>query len=107
MRIVLSESGLVAEDAVAASVVALWNVVEVAVLWHVDVAVGLSMRSVLLSMLWAAISQSNLVVLVMVHVLFSSPGLLHQVSSSFLAFILSRRCHPNMLFRTFDRCCSM
>ena len=87
MRIVLSASGLVAEDAVVAlSVVVLWHVVAVAVLWHVVVAVVLSMWSVLSSLLWPSVVQSDPVVLVVVHVFFSSVGLLHQVSSSFLAF---------------------
>ena len=49
------------------------------------VAVVPSVKSVLLSLLWAVVVQPDLVVLVVVHVLFSSPGLLHQVSSSFLA----------------------
>ena len=53
------------------------------------VAVVPSVKSVLMSQLWAAVVQSDLVVLVVVHVLFSSPGLLHQVSSSFLAFLFS------------------
>ena len=44
------------------------------------------MESVLISLSWAAAVQSDLVVLVVVHVFFSSPDLLHHVSSSFLAF---------------------
>ena len=87
MKIVLSASGLVAEDAVVAvSVVVMRSVVAVAVLWHVVVAAPPSIRSILLSLLWAAVVQSDLVVLVVVHVALSSPCLLHQVSSSFLAF---------------------
>ena len=75
VRIVLSASGPVAEDAVGAvCVVVMCSVVAVAVLWHV-VAVVLSIRSVLLSLLWAAVVQSDLVVAVAVRV--------HQVSSSF------------------------
>ena len=83
---VLSASGLLVEDAVVAvSVVLQWPVVAVAVPWHVVVAVVSSVMSVLMSLLWAAVFQSDLVVLVMVHVLLSSPGRLRQVSSSFLA----------------------
>ena len=87
VRIVLPASGLVAEaPVVTVSVVVLWPVVAVAVLWHVVVAVVPSIRSVLLSLLWVAVVQSGLVVLVMVHVLFSSPSLLCQVSPPLLAF---------------------
>ena len=86
--IVLSASGLVAEDAVVAvSVVVMWSVVAVAVLWHVVVAAVVpSTRSMLLSLLCAAVTQSDLVDLVVVHVPSSSLGVLHHVSSSFLAF---------------------
>ena len=94
MRIALSASGLVAEDAVVAvSVVILWLVIAIAVMWHVFaiaamwqvvVAVVPSARSVLLCRLSGAVVQSDIVVWVVVHVLFSSPGLLQQVSSSFL-----------------------
>ena len=61
---------------VAVSVVVLWPVVDVAVLWHVVVAVVPSMESVLKSLMRAAAVQFDLVVLVVVHVLFSSQGLL-------------------------------
>ena len=49
----------------------------IAVLWHVVVAVVPLIESVLLSLSWAAVVQPDLVVLVEVHVLFSSLGLLH------------------------------
>ena len=65
----MSASGLVAEDAVFAVSVVLRSVVAVAVPWHVVVAVLPSIRSVLLSLFWAAVVQSDLVVLVEVHVL--------------------------------------
>ena len=59
MRIVLSASGLVAEDTVVSvSVVVLWLVVVVAVLWHVVVVVP-SVRWVSLSLLWAAVVQAD------------------------------------------------
>ena len=96
VRIALSASGLVTEDALLAGSVVLRPVVVVAVLWHVVVAVVPTVKSVLLTFLWAAVVQSDLVVLVVVHVLFWSPGLLHQVSSSFLAF-LSMRVMPSEL----------
>ena len=91
---VLSASGLLVEDAVVAvSVVVTWPVVAVAVWWHAVVTVVSSVKSVLMSSLWAAV-QSDLVVFLAVHVLFSSPDLLHHVSS-FLAFISSKWCNPN------------
>ena len=66
-----------AEDAVVAvSVVVTWSVVAVAVLWHVH--------------LWAAVVQSDLVVLVVVHVLFSSPGFSTKSHHHFSHFLLSR-----------------
>ena len=71
MRIVPSASELVAEDAVVAV--------------SVVVAVVPLVRSVLLSLLWAAVVQSDLVVLVVVHMLFASPAPLHQVSRAFLS----------------------
>ena len=102
---VLSASGLLVEDAVVAvSVVVTWPVVAVAVLWHVVVTVVSSVKSVLMSPLWAAVTQSDLVVFVAVHVLFSSPGLLHHVSSSFLAFVSQQVVQSE---RTLDHCCSM
>ena len=73
--IVLSASGPVDENAVVA--------VSAVVLWHVDVAAVFSVKSVLMSLLWAAVVQSDLVVVV--HVLFLDQGLLHQVLLSFLA----------------------
>ena len=79
---IMSASGLLVEDAVVAvSVVLLWPVVAVAVPWHVVVPVVSSVMSVLMSLLWAAVFQSDLAVLVMVHVLLSSPGRLRQISS--------------------------
>ena len=81
--IVLSASG---DAVVAVSVVVLWHVVAVAVVWHVVVAVVPSVKTVLMSRLWAAVVQSDLVVLVVGHVLFPSQDLLRQVSSSILGF---------------------
>ena len=93
---VLSASGLVVADTlVAVSGVVLWPVVTVAVLWHV-LALVPSVESVLISVLWAAAVQSDLVVLVVIHMLSFSPDFLHQVSSSYPA-ILSRRVMPSVL----------
>ena len=92
VMIVLSASGLVVEHAV---VDVLWPVVAVAVLCHV-VAVAPSAELVLIYLLWAAAVQSNIVVLVVVHVRFSSLDLLYQVSSSLLACI-SQQVIPSEL----------
>ena len=59
----------------------LWPAIDVAVLWLV-VAVVRSVESVLTSTSWAAAVQSDLVVLMVIHVFFSSLDPLHQVSSS-------------------------
>ena len=59
-------------------------------LWHVVVAVVPSIGLVLLSLSWAGVVQSDIVVLVVDHLLFAGPGLLHHVSSTFSQFLLSR-----------------
>ena len=77
-------------------VLAMCHVVAVVVMCHVVVAVVPSVKSVLMSLLCAADVQSGLVVLVVVHVFFSSPVPLLRVSSSSLAFP-SQRTMPSEL----------
>ena len=101
--IVLSASGLLVEEVVAVSVVVTWPVVAVAVRWHVVVTVVSWVMSVLVSLLWAAAVQLDLVVFVAVHVLSSSPGRLRQVSS-FLACFSQQVVQSE---RTLDRGCSV
>ena len=76
VKIVLSASGLVSEDVVRCCfcLFFVWSVVAVAVLWHFVVPVVPSIRSVLLSLLWAAVVQSDLVVLVVVPCAFLESG---------------------------------
>ena len=86
LTIVLSASGLAVEDAVVVvSVVILWPVVTVAVLCHV-VAVAPSAELVLISVVGGC-CPVNVVVLVVVHVRFSSLDPLYQITSSLLACI--------------------
>ena len=87
LRIVLSASGPVAEDAVVAvSDVVMLSVVEVAVLWHVVVAVVPSTRSVLLSPFVGGCCPVRSCCLGAGPCAFLESGFQHQVSSSFLAF---------------------
>ena len=102
VKIVLSASGLVAEDAsVAVSVVVLWSVVAVAVLWHV-VAVVPSITSVLLSVFGG----SDLAVWVR-SICFSRVRVFCTNPHHFWHFLRKKRCHPNLFLRTFDRFCSV
>ena len=109
MRIVLSASGLVAEDAVVdVSVVVQWSVVVVAVLWLSFVAVVLLVRSVLLSVLWAA------AVLVRSFRLGGGPRAFLESGCfcteshhHFSLFVLRKCCLPTLFFCTSDRYCSV